>query len=300
MALITPDLAKKEAVTFVEMFYGSSPTYVRYCDADEDTTFESNTYTSRPDLEVVLPTYTGMMQEKTCDVVLPIVTAGVTDSFVNNVSGGRAFSPITVRVVVRLVSYTPGSPVNYTQELFYGRVGISVRNYRNRKNQVALKCVTWKQESDRPCGFQANPQCYFQFQGRGCVVDSPPGSGTYISAVTPSSPASRAVTILSISRDLVTLTATPSGGPFTDYLFHRGYMELDGLKIGIREWDYASPTQFLMERPPPSSWSGAGVNLYQGCDKTLLTCMNRYGNDDFFGGFGAGIRDYNPVFEVRD
>lgn len=299
MAPIVLDLAAKRATTFVEISYGSPVVFQRYTDADEDTVFETNTYTSRPSLEVTIPPYTGMLTENSPIVIIPLAVSGVIDTFVDEISNGRAFAPMTVRVVVSLEADPPG-PIDRLQELFKGVVTITIRNHQGRLDQVALKCVTFKQESDRPCGLQANPQCYYRFQGRGCVVDSPPGSMSYISAVTPVLPATRSPTVLSIVRDLLTLTAAPTGGPFTDTLFHRGFFERNGLEVGIREWAFGAPAVFLMERPPPAEWVGNTVTLHQGCDKTILTCANRYSNDSFFGGFGVGIRDYNPVFEVRD
>lgn len=294
MVLKVLDLARKRATTFVELTSGSGPTFTRYTDADQDTTFEGNVYLSRPTMEVKLAPYTGMLKESSPRITLP------SDTFIDALSEGQAHAPVTIRVVVSLESDNPGSPTDDVQELFKGLVAITTRNISGRLNQVTLKCVTWKQESDRPCGLQANPQCFWKFQGRGCVVDSPPGSLSFISAVTPTVPATRAPTVLSISGELLTLTASPTGGPFTDQIFHRGFFEFDGLSIGIREWAVGTDTQFLLERPAPDSWVGQVVTLHQGCDKTLLTCQNRYANDDFFGGFGVAIRDYNPIFEVRD
>lgn len=295
MVLKVLDLASKRATTFLELSYGSGPTFVRYTDADQDTTFETNLYLSRPTMKIKLAVYSGMLKEQHPKITVP------ADTFLDALSEGQSHAPVTLRIVVSLESDTPGSPVDDVQELFRGLVAVSVRNASGRLNQVTLKCVTWKHESDRPCGFQANPQCFWKFQGRGCIVDSPPGSGSFISAVTPTVPATQAVTVLSIVRDLLTLTADPPGGPFSDLIYHRGFIEFDGLRLGIREWDgFGNVRQFLMERPAPDSWVGQGVSLHQGCDKSLLTCQNRYANDAFFGGMGAGIRDYNPVFEVRD
>ena len=295
MVLKVLDLARKRATTLVEFSHGSGPTFTRYTDADNDVVFEANTYLSRPTMDVKLVPYTGMLNESPILITLP------SDSFTDALSQGEAHAPVTVRVVVSLGSDTPGSPVDDVQEMFKGLMSISIRNISGKQGQVGLKFVTWKQESDRPCGLQANPQCYFEFQGRGCVVDSPPGSGSFISAVTPIVPATRAVTVDTIVGTVLTLTVSPPGGPFTDLLFHRGFFELDGLKIGIREWDPVTDDKvFLLERPAPSSWAAAGLTLHQGCDKSLLTCQNRYANDAFFGGFGVGIRDYNPIFEVRD
>lgn len=289
------DLAKKRAVTFVELSYGSTPDYARYCDADENTVFETNTYTAVPEMEIRLPQYTGLLVEKVPTITLPL------DSFLDTLSNGQAHAPVSARIVISLESFTPGTPTDDVQELVNGQVAVTVRNPNGKKDYVQLKVLYWKHQSDRPCGIQANAQCYWEFQGVGCVVDSPPGSATYISAVTPSSPAARSVDVDSISGHVLTLTASPSGGPFTDPIFHRGYFEFDGLKIGIREWQpTVDDTVFFLERPAPDDWVGETVSLHQGCDKSLLTCQNRYGNDDFFGGLGVGIRDYNPVFEVRD
>ena len=289
------DLARKRATTFVEFSFGTGPTFVRYTDVDQDTSFEGNSYLSRPTMQVKLPTYTGMLEEKPLKITLP------KDSFIDPLSNGQAFTPVTVRVVTSLESDTPGSPVDDIQELFKGDVTITILNVGGKLNQVTLKCINWKHQTDRPSGLQANAQCYFLFQGRGCAVDSPPGSGIFISAVTPTSPATRAVTVDTIVGTILTLTASPSGGPFVDPIFHRGFFELDGLKIGVREWDPVSDDKvFLLEKAAPVTWVGSGLTLHQGCDKSQLTCRLRYANEAFFGGMGVGIRDYNPIFEIRD
>lgn len=289
------DLARKRSTTFVELSYGTAPTFVRYTDVDQDTVFEGNTYLSRPTMAIKLPPYTGMLVEKPLRITLP------SDTFIDALSKGEPHAHVSVRVALVLESDTPGVPSDDVQELFLGLVVVTVHNVGGKLNQAQIRCVNWKHEADRPSGLQANEQCYFRFQRRGCVVDSPEGSGTFISAVTPTSPATRSVTVLSISSHVLTLTASPSGGPFTDRLFHRGFFELDELRLGIREWDPGADDKvFLMERPAPSSWVGELLTLHQGCDKSILTCELRYANNDFFGGFGVGIRDYNPLFEVRD
>lgn len=289
------DIARKRTVTFVELTYGSAPTFTRYCDADENTTFEGNVYLSRPTMAVRLVPYTGMLVEKSPEIILP------KDTFTDELTDGRSHTPVTIRIVVSLESDVPGTPVDDVQELFKGLVSITIRNKAGRPDQMALRCITWKHQSDRPCGFQANGQCFFRFQERGCVVDSPPGSGSFISAVTLTTPAVRLVIVSAVVDLALTLTGSPSGGPFADLIFHRGFFERDDLKIGIREWDpVADDKVFLLERAAPPDWSGQVVALHQGCDKSLLTCQNRYSNDDFFGGFGAGIPDYNPIFEVRN
>lgn len=289
------DLARKRSTTFVELSHGPGPTFIRYTDVDEDTTFEGNVYLSRPTMAVKLIPYTGMLVEKSLKITLP------KDSFTDTLSSGEAHAPVEIRVVASLESDTPGTPVDDIQELFKGRLAVTIRNAGGKLDQIVLKFVTWKQEAARPCGFQANAQCYFQFQKRGCIVDSPPGSGTFISAVTPTIPATRTGVVASVSGHSLTLSVSPTGGPFTDSIFHRGFFELDDLKIGIREWDpLVDDKVFLLERPAPAAWASQSPTLHQGCDKSILTCANRYSNGDFFGGFGVGIRDYNPLFEVRD
>lgn len=291
---IVLDIAAKRAITLVEFSFGSGPTFVRYTDVDGDVTFETNTYLSMPTMEIRMAPYTGLLKERPVEITLD------SDAFTDPLSLGEAHAPVKVRVVVLLESSNPGTPPDQVMELYKGQVSITIRNASGNADRIKLKCTMWKQESNRPSGLQCNSQCFYQFQGKGCVVDSPPGSLSFISAVTPSIPATVVVTALTVLGTLLTTAADPPGGPFTDDLFHRGFLEFDGLKVGIREWNRpANIREFLLEKPAPSSWVGQVLTLHQGCDKSILTCENRYANGDFFGGMGIGIRDYNPIFEVR-
>jgi hypothetical protein len=54
---------------------------------------------------------------------------------------------------------------------------------------------------------------------------------------------------------------------------------------------------FFMNRRPPSSWIGAIVTLFAGCDKTIETCRDRFGNEEHFNGRGYSMPAYHPNFE---
>ena len=102
MVLKVLDLARKRAVTLAEFSHGSGPTFTRYTDADNDVTFESNVYLSRPTMEVRLASYTGMLNENPVLITLP------SDSFTDALSQGEAHAPVTVRRRVRPALHVRG------------------------------------------------------------------------------------------------------------------------------------------------------------------------------------------------
>ncbi len=291
------DLAKKRASTFLEFSHGSSPTFVRYVDEDEDVTFEGNVYSAQPNFEIDLAAHTGFLEEDLTVVVMPL------DSFTELLSNGQPHAKVSIRIVVVLESDTPGSPADQVLEMFKGTVTIAIRNYQRKAGRVGFKCATWKHDCARATGIPATKECAWRFQGYGCVV--PDGVGGFTSTVTPSSPATQAPTLLTISLNKVTVDAV-AGAPFLDLLgnptnlFHRGFMEFDDLKIGIRKWATTTPLDFHMEKPPPDNWIGQVVTLHQGCDKSVDTCFARYLNNKWFGGMGIRIPDYHPIFEQRE
>ena len=88
--------------------------------------------------------------------------------------------------------------------------------------------------------------------------------------------------------------------PDNDY-WRRGYMEINGLRNGIRMWDGGAggtaPYHFQMVDDVPSSWVGETVTLTPGCAKTPEICDSRWSNLEKFGGFGIAIPRHDPTTE---
>ncbi len=99
-------------------------------------------------------------------------------------------------------------------------------------------------------------------------------------------------TVLSISRTVLTLTATPSGATL---IYNNGYIEKDGLRVKIAHWE--SGAVFSMSEIPPDSWVGESVEVFIGCDKTLSSCRVPHNNESEFFGLGFSMVDYDALFE---
>jgi len=177
-------------------------------------------------------------------------------------------------------------------------MSITTLNAGGKQDMVVLKCVTWKQSSNRPCGMQANAQCFWKFQGPGCVVYEE-GGPTILSNVTPASPAGETVTVSGILGNIMQVTTPNNVGP--DPVYHRGYFERNGLKISIQGWDPSvDVNDFVLVKAPPQAWLTQQINLHQGCDKTITTCVSRFDNENQFGGFGISVQDYHVVTQIRE
>lgn len=266
----------------VEFEYGdpASPTYSRYVDWDSDLTIGGDSYTSEKRLEVQLGADRGDFNVPQATVVLP-----VEDAFTTQLAKGEPHSPVFVTILERGVTVGGGSTIVTT--LFTGRLAETIRNYQNRSDLIALRCRDYRALLNKPLGLQCNAQCAWVFTGTGCELSAVGLSQTG--------------TMTSISR----LTATITGltqpaffvGGTTEGYWHRGYVERDGLRIGIRDWRSGNPTTFHLVKPAPSSWSGQSVTAFPGCDKTIKTCRERWDNEEHFGGFGIEMPAYKPLFE---
>ena len=295
------DLATKTQITFVDIRHNIPPApgpivFELYCDADTDQTIGGfpSPFKATPSMKVKMHEYRGGMSEESPTLVLP------KDTFLDTLSNGEPHVPVSCTIFQVLTGI---GVADQTMWLFAGDVALTIRNYQGNDDHVGLKFSTWKQESARSVGFPANPQCLWTFRGFGCVEEDPLNPGTFLSNVTPTNfpvGANFNGVVNSINQNVITIASLGGGGgPPADDVLHRGIAQFGGLSIGIRDWDLATPLTIHLERSAPASWLGQTVEFLFGCDKTYLTCENRFANTRQFGGFGMGFRDYNPLFEIR-
>jgi len=282
------DLAKKVNRTIVEFEHGDSAARVfeRYTDDSEDFTFLGEVYSSTPSMEIAIPTLTGALEEDRYRIVLP------DDAFTIALSNGQPHAPVIV-TVREILDDPDGVEPQETLTFLRGDVDAAIRNYQGRSDRVALECTGVKNRISIPTGLQANSQCPWTFQARGCII--PDGVGGFLSAVTPTVPPRESATVVSVVSRLVTIDVI---GVFTDKFFHRGFLEVEGLRITVRDWNDASPLVFQMVKEPPQSWIGKIVSIQPGCDKHINVCRIRWANETAFGGFGFAIPSHHPNFEA--
>lgn len=271
----TAGASEKVSAFFVELKYGdpAAPTFLRLTDWSADLTFQSLTYTSQPEMKIENLEISGIFDDRTVELTLPLVAGGFTD----RVANGAKHSPVYVTIWEKLFSTSGGSDQVLT--LFSGKINRVIRNFQGRPNFVMLEFKSTKQRLDVPMGLVATHQCQWSFGGRGCGVTVTTSTGT----------------MTAFSGKTATITGLSGQA---DRFWHRGFVEKDGIRIEIRDW--VNGTSFELMQEPPPEWAGASVKVYAGCDKSIETCRARWNNEANFSGFGYAIPNYSPNYEIVD
>lgn len=279
------DRSEKESYLLVEFRYGDSfsPQYARYTDWGQDTAG----YTSTEGLEVETPENVGTFSEKEARVVLPM------DAFTTRASDGLPHSPIFLRITEITAGLFPGD-ASHQLVLFNGRVERSVRNFEGANNSVAFFALPIKSKLDVPLGLQCLHTCIWSLFRNACGNGRAEASHRIFDQIEAIDGAEITVNALSA------LCSPVSPGGNVDRYWERGYVEKDGLQIGIRIWKLTDPTVFVLRRRPPSDWLMAGVGSIKfvpGCHKTIQDCRDVWDNEENFNGLGYAMLPYNPLFE---
>ncbi len=162
-----------------------------------------------------------------------------------------------------------------------GTVVRAIRNPEGKSKMVRLECLPSKGLLSTAMGIVVQNQCPWIFGQRGCGIDT--------------GPLKESGTIDSIDGKKVTVSGLTT--TTTDRYWHRGFVERDGLKIGIRE--YTTGNEFELIREPPSDWEAQVGIFTPGCDKYIETCRARWDNESNFGGSGYAIPNVHPIIEQR-
>ena len=279
------DLPEKETYLLVSFEYGDpdNPSFANYTNRDEDV----GPFQSVPSIEVKLPEMGGTLEDRGVQIQMPL------DSFTDPLTSGEAFSDtfVTIQEIIRPVTAgDAGSAFIH----FRGQVTRTWRNRGGRRDNLMIEALPVKSDLDVPLGLPANHHCVWTLNKSGCnAEDNGGGAGSG----KPSGLLQTGGTISSIDNKVVTLTADPSAP--TAKHWHRGYMELDGVRVDIRDWNDSDIRTFYMTDHVPSSWVGQSVQIFAGCDKTIETCRARWSNEKNFGGAGYAIPAYMPAFEDK-
>jgi hypothetical protein len=265
--------SEKVAFPLVEFKYGdpAAPSYKRFAQYTIDAYYGIDLYTAMPELDIKMPEISAMLSDKTLLIGAPLKAGS---GFFDSISSGIPFSEVTVTLYERIIG-TQGE-ADITLKHYIGLVTKVSRNYQ-RPDWVQLEVASFKSRLMIPLGLPANVQCVWTLGGRGCFISVPQETGT--------------MTV--IAGKIVTITGLSGRA---DRFWHRGYVVKNGCRILIRDW--VNGTSFTLTKEPPADWTGASVQVFAGCDKTIQTCRARFSNEEHFGGFGYAIPAYSPNYEL--
>jgi len=269
------DRPSKDTYVLVRFTYGdpSNPSYIAYTNWTSDVP-GNPVYTSEPRLEITTPENNGTFEEKTLDVSLPS-----DNSWFANLVSGIALSPTYIQAE-EITKPDEGGDTSSRRIFFKGQLIRTIKNYQGRSDKSIAKFMSIKSRLDIPLGIPANHHCAWTLFGKGCNK----GKSGF----------SNLLTVDSIDGKVLTTTTSPSR---TGKFFHRGYIEYQGLRIGIRDWSDSAQDTFYLVKPPPQTLIGKVIQVWAGCDKTITTCRARFFNEINFGGMGYAIPAYNPLIE---
>lgn len=266
---------QKRSVMLVKFTTDDGATTYRVTDHVSPVDLFGDLYASLPKMEVDLASNTGGLNDNPHGITMPV------NSFTQSFSIGEAHPFIDIEIREKIIGEVHSS----AEIVFEGRATRSIRNYNGSPSAVRINATTWKSRMQVPLGIQANPGCIWTFTGRGCELAPTTGLET-----------NRQI----IDVDKQTVTFASLAAPADDGRYRRGYVEINGLRIGIREHTTALGTSVILVREPPRSWLGrTGVIVKAGCDKNIVTCRTRWSNEDQFMGCGFAIPKYHPVVETQ-
>ncbi len=269
---------EKEGYVLVTFFYGEGQlTQARYTDWDQSVSGA----TSEPRMSLDIPDNGGTFDKKELRIILP------TDAFTSRAGSGVPHSPIYVTVEEITQGLATGDQT--TQKVLYrGRVTRTVQNFQGRNNKVGFFSLSIKSRLDISMGLPCNHHCAWTVFHGGCGVSE----STFDALGEIDSRDGTEITVTSTG-------VTTPGGTDARY-WKRGYLQKDGLRIAIRDYDGDTDvTKLYTARPVPLDWVGgtADIIFVPGCDKTVETCRARYNGEEFFMGMGYAIPAYQPNFE---
>lgn len=274
-----PDTSNPQAEAdhwvFVGFSWGTvSPAFQGYCSSSEERVLLDNRYAPAPTLEVSYAKSNGVLREQPTSVTLKM------DAFLDALSGSDPHAPVRATIIEVKKDGGDGD-LRYR---FAGPVRRAYRNANGRRGLVRLECVSIKDLLEAQVSATTDLQCSNTFGGPGCFVDT--------AALT------EVAFVDDVNGTVATISGlTPVNDPALGKYWHRGYLDLNGLRIGIRDWDQANPGRFVLNRPAPASWKGQSVNATPGCDLFEMTCRDRWNNVQHFNGRGKRMPEYNPTIE---
>lgn len=274
--------------------------------------FDQQTYTPEPAINVKLPKQGFALEEESCVVTLPL-ERGVhpqIEAIAKLLAQPRCAPKTTIRIRTLLKSSEDEMMVVH---LYSGVLDKTRRNPSGRKAVIDLEFLTELHGGleDIALGRRADVECDHIYTKVGCYADN---SQFFTTGDAPYFGKQRRAWVTATfstyrnSRQLALHIDSASMPGVTDFAIYnqppgwwlRSYLEADGVRIPVQEWEDGT-VNFVLNRVPPLSWEAPGKRLLLvvGCAQTPQACADRQ-NSERFGGLGFGIPAYNPTIEVRD
>lgn len=255
-------------------------------------TYDGETYNPVPQMDVKVPASTGSLEEGAFEVTFALDKINTFDDMLAGIKSAPVFLTIHQQTVPNADDPLKTAEATTTHTLGYNlRLSQSTRNPTRRSGIAKFQFVTAKATMGTQMGIPANFQCAWTLFGRGCDLEVVEETATLVS-IDATDP--KKITMSDFTHPMVAPGGTP--GRF----WRGGYVERDGIRIKIRDWDPTFNQIFHLVRKPPTVWTGIadGIRLVAGCDKTIETCRERWDNEARFMGCGYRMVDYHPTHEV--
>ncbi len=283
--------AKRSAKTnraFFEFRYGSEaePVYYRVVNDNEPRYLGDKLYLPVTVAHVVLPEQTIGINEREAEIQLPLPADVDSFEVTKSAPGKHGRIDLTIYEQQRLRN---GAYADDTKTLFEGVISRSLRHQNGASRVVTFFAQNDKSsDQDAPLGIPANHHCWAPFGGNGCFY--------------PIINLRETATTSDRRQNRITITGLSTGhanGYWVD-----GWIDYGGTQITIKDWDGegGDATEFVLrDAAGPEFDDNPDVFVYPGCGKTHQECSGKFPIDNIlnFGGFGIGIADYDPRYEVR-
>jgi hypothetical protein len=232
--------------------------------ANQEYLYGGHTYVSVPSIEVSDINNTGDLS----DNEIKIEGVPILPGFLSLIAGHMPYS----RVEVTVMEVLDDSVIHLYKGLLYQAEPEYMTGY------IRLVCKDLKYYTDITAGIPCTEQCAVLYFG-----DKLCGKAVYTESHTVE------------SVDGVDLTIADDLNNTTSLLFNKGYIEKGAVRIKIKY--HESGRVFQMDKYAPSSWVGAQVAIYAGCDRRIQTCRTIHDNESRFMGLGYSMVSYNPLYE---
>ena len=281
-ALAGPKKENYHNVTFTWGDLNGTPSVAKFTDWAQDV----DDFTALPAMEIDIPPNTGTFDNRPLVVTVPTSAHALFGDLAAMLPHSRVF--VRVQEVTRSIS---GAAQASGLTLFNGRAERARNRANNKRGHMAIEVLSLKSRLLTPLGVPADHHCAFWLFGPGCRAGG-----------LSQGPHDQPAVIDSLDGSIATVTSasvqTPtSPGGNTDRFWERGYVEYEGLRIGIRKWVLTDPTKFHLRRRPPASWVGPTLNFVPGCHGTIEDCRDVWDNEDSAGHYGYAIPPYHPMIE---
>ena len=277
----------KTSYSLVSLDGGDLLGFSRLTNSDVEQVGDDGTYTPIA-MDIKGLHNTGDLDQQPIELTVPYGEVSMIDAMADGLASPEVVLYLTEYLSAAGPSIT-GVPATDEEVLPHAigdyRLSRATKNPNGQFGLVRLTFEHYKKRIEMSLGISCNPQCAWTLADKSCQAAVPSITATV------SSISGKTVTV---SGPSASLSGNPAGD--TDY-FVRGYIEVQGHRIGIRRWTDGS-SDFDLVKQPPASWVGQACTLMGGCSKLVGDCNGKYGNLEHFGGIGTAIPAYQPDREL--